>query len=466
MKRFFIGLTILCLFLVGVFLYMQWFDYKNSASETGQTQEAELVQTISISREQSNLIVEQQISGINGKTLNLTVPDGVQEFHCFDEENQPCSLDYNILEKTDSAKFQYIVPLERKSFLLNKWVQFPDEKISKTTVEIVEPIPFKGFWTSAAPSSGYTQEETIAYFQFQSETGSIPLFRSEEPLPIGSIGPIQFFGSGSGVAIEKSEVEKWAQSFPQFGQWNIVYSDLSPAYYKKGLLIVPSTTTSEALKAILIRTYIKESFLVDDSLDPSFLSLIASIIVGEEIQPKSVYQELLNKLTETEREKLQSDVKSHFAKTITPAWLDERIFKIKGLKTTFFTDHFEKGKKGELLFFDPRPVTGMNKSEKEILTLIDKGLRYYPLLETMDLIGYEVNQVPKEKLVEIKKESHIFQFYTDQPYIFENDSRYVLTQNPLTYFNNELFMEEGWLRRLFTLEIIMDEDSIRLKDLP
>ncbi|MET3698109.1 hypothetical protein SAMN05877753_10735 [Bacillus oleivorans] len=466
MRRFFVSLMFISLIFIGVFLYIQWFDFTKSAEETSQMAEEGLIQTISITREQAILKVEQQVSGINGNSLSYIVPNGVQDIQCLDEENQPCRLNHNVIEQADAVKFQYVVPMEGKTFLFNEWVHFPDVKISETTVEIIEPLPFKGFWTSTAPLFGHTQQETISYYQFQSDKGSVSLFRSEELLQMASIGPIQIFGSGSNGSLEKSEVEKWVEKFPQFGQWNIVFSDLSPAYYTKGLLIVPSTTTSEALRTILIRTYIKDSFIVDDTLDPSFSGLIASILLEEEIQSESVYQKLLQNLSEIEREKLQSVVISQFTKTITPAWLDEQIFKIKGLKTTFLTDHFEKGIKGELLFFDPRPVTGFNRSEKEILTLIDNGLRYYPLLETMNLIGYEVNQVPKQKLVEIKKEGHIFQFSTDQPILLENDSRYVLTQFPLSYFNNELFMEEGWLRRLFTLDVIMAEDSIHLKDLP
>ena len=466
MRRSFVGLMFISLLFMGLLLYIQWFNYTKTAGETKPIGEAKLVQAITVTWEHKSLHVEQQVSGINGNSLNVRIPKGLNEFECVNSENKPCQIEGKRIDGEDSAKFQFRVPMEEKTFLFNQWVQFPEVKFKETTLEVIEPLPFEGFWTSTASLTGYTQLETIAYFQFQTNSDHYSLFRSEESLHTASIGPLQIFGSGKEGSFEKQEAEQWVQKLPEFGKWNIVFSDLIPASYTKGLLIVPSTTAKEELKASLIRTYMNETFIVDESLNESFLSLISSILLEEEIHPASVYPQLLKKLSERDLDLLQAKIKSQINQPITPSWLDEQLYKIKGLKTTFVTDYFENGKNGELLFFDPRPVTGFNNNETNILTLIQSGLRYFPLIETMDLIGYEVNQGPEENLVEIRKEGHHFQFYTDKPSIFENDVPYLLKQIPLSYFNNKLYMEEGWLRRLFTLDIITGEDTIRLKDLP
>lgn len=465
MKRPFFSLFLLFL-VVGGILYFQWVEYATSKEGSESSSNPSATQKITVTKTDATILVEQVVSGLSIGKYKTDIPKGIKDIECIDSASNICEIgDFTeITEEVESIRISYEVAMEGNSYVFEPWIQFPNINFSITKIEVVEPLPFEGEWIAAAPLVGQTHLSTIAYYQFKGEHGSFPLFRTEQTLSKSSNNTLTIYGEGKETSFQSILNQNLQEKLPDFGTWNIILSDYVPSHFEKGFMVLPSTVSNQEIFEALILTYVKEKFQLKTQNQEELACIVGSILVDQEIGYNKtwVYEQIKSNLTEIEWSKLQEMIRAQISKPISPEWLDQQFFLVKGLKTTFVSDSIKTDQDLKLFFFDPRPITSIRNNEDEILSIIEGGLRYYPVKETLGLLNFEVNYSPEKNDISIHNDREKYLFYTDEPIYFVNDEKYGLLQIPITSFNQRLYIEEGWLRRLFHIQISVSDDSIHL----
>ncbi|GAA0338866.1 hypothetical protein GCM10008967_31440 [Bacillus carboniphilus] len=464
MKRFLL-ITIM-LILIILLLYKQWSDY--AARLDNSEQEIKAIQHMTVQLDDKTLHIEQEFKGLSNLMWSFQVPDQILNLQCYDDSENPCQIDdtHTISEK-DKVSFHYSVPFTKDSFIFNSWIIIPDLEIDETVLEVIEPLPLEGMWTAAATLIGQSSLETVFYAQYKNNGGAFPILKTPEPLFITSIDNIQIFGSGSDPSYEEIKEKKLDQKLPQFGNWKVVLTDLIVPSSAERLIVLPTTSSNQKIIEELVQAYVYGHFILPDMNNKDVLaSLVGSILMDEAIlKSERGYQEVRSHLTNEQLVQLQTQISNSSSIPITTEWLEEQFFSITGLKTTFITDYVNTHQ-GELLLLDPRPVISKELTPAhEILSVIQNGHRFYPLKETLELLGYTLEFQDSPNRLNIFKKNHSFQFWLEEPIYLFNDEKYSLQQVPINVWNGAYYMEEGWLRRLFNISVQTDSEQIIIGDI-
>lgn len=463
MKRFLLITPMLILIIL--LLYKQWSDY------VARLDDSEIkikgTQYITVQLEDKTLHIEQKFEGLSNQMWPFQVPNQIKNLQCYDASGNLCRIEnpYTIYEEEQIA-FHYSVPFTKDSFLFNEWIIIPDLEVDETVLEVIEPLPLEGIWTASATLVGESSLETVFYAQFKNKGGAFPILKSPEPLSVTSFDHIQIFGSGRDPNYKSIKEKKLNQKLSQFGNWKVVLTDTIKPSSTEGLIVLPTTSSNQQIIEELVLAYVNGHFVLPDINNKDVLaSLLGSILMDEAIsKSERGYQELRSHLTDDQLERLQSQIYNFSSTPITTAWLEEQFFAIIGLKTTFITGFVNKHQ-GELLLLDPRPIISKELTPAhEILSVIQNGHRYFPLKETLELLGYKLEVQDSPSRLNIFKKNHSFLFWLEEPIYLYNDEKYSLQQVPINVWNGTYYMEEGWLKRLFTMSVQTDSEQIIIED--
>lgn len=452
-------------------LFWQWNVYSEHHSKANAEEMVEVTQRISVKTNGNILEIAQIFNGLkNDKEYRAVVPETISEWNCLKEDGSPCDSSdenpYSFLADGQKMKISFQIQMEKGSspFLLNHWTaNLPDVNITETAIEVVDLNKREGIWAAGLPLKSYRELEVIDYYFFEGKGDRGSLFWQPTPLEhVRGEQNVDFYSSKE--ASTNVPAFEFLERIPNFSGLSIIFTDSMPETNGIGLMVANPHIENDVLERKLIYNYFS-SKASDFPLEERWLiDVLTSLLTGQESKVAKG-NELLAELKKVHsEEELVKFLEQVFAKnTISPEKLDELLGSLVDKKTHFFTlNRNEETKLIPLYYTDARRIVIGEKLHDDIDVLLVDGDRLFPFIETFEALGYEVKALEDNDTILLNKEGNSYRFYVSQNIFIYNEEDYGLLENPLTMINGKVYLETGWLRTIFKIQVLETSDEIKL----
>lgn len=466
MRKFAIIAFLFLLSMVGGLLLFQWNNYSEQINE--QTSEKIAVdQHIIVESKTNKLQVKQTVDGLSPEhSYQLIIPDNISEWTCTTDDNKSCQIEKNQLtvEQNDrTVTFSYFIPFkkESESLLLDHWaISMQQVAFKNTKVEVVESVRRAGSWIAGAPLVGFEKFDFIDYFVFEGENGLFPLYwQSKRLTSIHHQDEFNLFmKEGSTYSLNTSC--DFLSKLPNFPYTTVVVTDTHAPVRKKGLMITNKPPMGIELdRQLALQYYLQRSTV---KYDDWLYDLLVAHLIGVDVESKKgkqVMQELNDSLSASERQTLFEHITLDNS-SYSIEEMDEVLSKIKGLPTTFFKQNMDHVDTVPLYFVDSKKVS-INNKQMDLDVIIRNKTRFFPFIETMKGLGFEVEHLSEQIL--LNKEKMSMRFFIDKNIFILNEEDYGLLEKPLVDINGEIYIEQKWLRTIFDVNMNEEGNLIRIE---
>lgn len=458
--------------LTGTIAGMLVWQWKAYSDQTGRAEEnAEPIsQHITVESLPNELKIAQKVTGlIPGKEYRLTIPDTLFQWNCKGGNNKACdSADenpYTFFSNDTQMVFQYILPVKKNqtAFLLNNWtVSFPDVQVEQSIINISDSARRDGSWAAGIPLKAQKEMDLIDYYIFEGSGNTPALYWQEAPL-------VQ--AAKNGVAFYTGENQNYDFNFERLGPsgkhpfFSVVLTDQYRKSSGNGIMITGTDTKKEAIEKTLMVQFLKNKFGFPAADEGWLIDAIASYITQQKPGTEKgsiLLKELKKELTGEELQSFFQYINSE-AETLSTEKLDKFIGNLKGYSTRFFSVNKEENASFVPLYFhDNKKVSILGREQKKIKLLHKGGKEFFPFIDTMEALGFEVKTLSGQETMLLTKGNNSYRFYLNKNIFIYNEEDYGLLQNPLTLLNGIIYIEKQWLQSIFEVSIEEGEDEIQL----
>lgn len=466
MRKFAVVFLLLLLSIITAVLFFQWKIYSNDVA-IEEKAESDISQHLFVQSKSSKQIhIKQTIVGLSaGKTYPLSFSKHISEWTCMENDLKECQVDKNELSVEQEGSvftFTYTLPFKKgtRSMLLNQWgITLERVPVQRTKVEIAESIRRKGVWIAGAPQVGEEQMDVIDYYVFEQSGGIFPIYWQNTKLAPFHLRKELSIYSEDGKGYQPKSDFSFMDDISHFYTTIIVTDKHGPVVNEKGLII-----TNEQLQGRLLDKTLASQYFLQRSpvqYEQWFYDFFAANLIGlepETTKARNIQQQLNSALSDMDLATFFDRVKYN-NEGITAEKLDRELFKLTDLKTTFFQQNCTGDAIVPLYFIDNKRVS-VNGDKKEMKLLIHNKSRFYPFIETMERLGFTIEQFPDQILLTKGKVS--IRFYKNKKIFILNQEDYGLLEKPLTEINGMVYMEQKWLKKIFGIHIKEENDQVIL----
>lgn len=462
-------LFILFASLISGMLFWQWQAY-SEANQTVEKPIEEVETVVTIKTMGKDLSVTQTFTGLqDGKEYQISIPERALDWECIKENGEFCeSFDDNpitFLAEKGMLQISYFIPLENENhpFLLEQFIaQLTEYETLRTEIVIIDQERRDGTWIAGLPLRGTSEQEFIDYFVFEGNFSSPSLYWQPEKLLTGNgpYGVNYYFSSPMEAYPELPSLEKLIN----FSGMSVIMTE---AYHEKnghGLLIVQPNITQDMLERKIVYNYFyhRDNELLSEEL--WLLDVLTALITESDS-----HFDKGNLMIETLKGEMAEEPLQVFLhhvmveKSLSPQKMDKHLSTVLGKKTEFFSlNSKETNPFVPLYFVDDRKLMINDMVQENIRIIVTDFKNYFPFVETLTALGFEVKVLEDEETILINKEGNHYRFFIGQNIFIYNQEDYGLLANPLTIFNGEIYMESGWLKSIFNIMINETEEEISL----
>lgn len=451
--------------IVGGLLFWQWNAY-SVQSERAELVEKNVKERIVIETHVNKMNVKQTFSGlIPEKQYVVHIPEQVENWTCLNKDESPCEDGDGrraMISQEDEMSIVYDIPMieRNQSMLLMNWdASLVGVDVKSTKLEIAETIRRDGFWTAGARFIGREKFDLIDYYAFDSKQPSIPLYWEEEALVLTKINErVLIYAKDKLDEMELST--EFTGKFTSLPFMTVVMTEAHEETQAKGLLIVaPNMEQAKLEKQLAIQHFMQ---LSKDQYDLSLYDTLAAMFMNtapETAKGTNMLASIEGALSEAEQEVFIQRIVNKEVPLETSN-LDDLLLEIKGLKTRFFELNEGGGEAVAMYFFEPKQIIVDDKeTEMEVFVVNDK--RLYPFIETVEALGFNVNNLSDQVL--LTKEDVMMRFYLDKNIFILNEEDYGLLEKPLKDINGDIYIEQKWLQNIFHVDFSETDTSVFLK---
>lgn len=440
----------------------QWSAFQQNNDKPAKTEgDISLIATVKV--EQNKLEVKQTFDKLDkNQKYHAVIPAQAIEVKCTDAEGNTCEEGQK--PKGDKMHFEYTIKSSPGlSMLLNDWmIVLKDAAIKKTRIELVDQYYRRGTWSAGLPLKGYKQTELLHYYVFEGANSTPSLYWQEKPL-------IKLTGQ-KGIdyyTIQKEQVIYKFDSLEPFSDnhLSVVIIDGQRIVRGNGLLLAGSELTDKEFEREMAKAFLSSRFGADEEAEVWILEALASLVTKQEPEnekSRAMVQELIKTLTP---EELAAFI-TYFSKQghLDDNSLDESLSSIKGMESDFFSMNSKKGPGFfPLLFTDARSVI-VNGDEKEELAVVIKGDQYlFPLVATMDALGYKTKLGQDFTSFEISSESGTYIFNVKNKTFIHGGETFGLLEDPFQNLNGDWYLEKHWLNAIFKVRVSESDEVFILE---
>ncbi|WP_102262085.1 stalk domain-containing protein [Mesobacillus jeotgali] len=461
MKKVSFLLTTGLFIIICVAVIWQWSAFQQKNDKPSKS-EGDISLIVSVKVEQDELQVKQTFDNLKmNQQYHAIIPAQAIEVNCTDAEGDTCKEEHK--PKGNKMHFEYTIKSgPGLSILLNDWmIVLKDAEIKKTRIEIVDQYYKRGTWSAGIPLKGYKQTELLHYYVFEGENSTPSLYWQEKPL-------IKLTGQ-KGIDYYTTQKEQVIYKFDSLETFSdnhisVVIIDGKRAVRGNGILLAGNELTDKEFEHGLAVAFLSSKFGTDEEAEGWILEALASLVtkqVPENEKSRAMVEELEKNLTP---EEIAAFV-TYYSKQghLNGNSIDGYLSSIKGMESDFFTMNSQK-RPGifPLLFTDARSVI-VNGDKKEELAAVIKGGQYlFPLVPTMNALGYETTLGPDLSTLEISSANHTYYFNLKNKTFIHGGQTFGLLENPFQNLNGDLYMGKHWLNAIFKVQVSESEESITL----
>ncbi|MFT9598103.1 stalk domain-containing protein [Mesobacillus sp.] len=439
----------------------QWSAYQENNDQPAESKgDISLIVTVKV--DQNELQVKQTFDNLDmNQKYHAVIPSQAIEVNCTDAEGNTCEEGHK--PKGGKMHFDYKIKSgPGLSMLLNDWmIVLKDTAIKKTRIELVDQFYRRGTWSAGLPLKGYKQTELLHYYVFEGANSTPSLYWQEKPLfkLTGQKGIDYYTTQKEQVIYKFDSLEPFSDN-----HLSVVIIDGQRTVRGNGLLLTGNELTDKEFEQELASAFLSSKFGADEEAEGWLLEALASLVTKQEPEnekSRAMVEELVKTLTP---EEINAFI-TYFSKQghLDGNSLDRSLSSIKGMESDFFSMNKQKGVGlFPLLFTDARSVI-VNGDVKEELAVVIKGDQVlFPLVPTMDALGYKTKLGTEFTTLEISSESNTYYFNVKNKTFIHEGQTFGLLENPFQNLNGDWYLEKHWLNAIFKVQISENEEAITL----
>ncbi|WP_141431303.1 hypothetical protein [Bacillus sp. 03113] len=466
MKKVWLVSWIISILAIGL-MFLRW-DLFIIKKEPTENNFEEIQQQIMIETKNDGLHITQKWIGLTiGEQYKMIIPKNSSLIDT-DNKNQISKItkiEAPFLTATNTEmSIQYLVEHQDQSsaFLLNDWIpQLASTTITKTTIEIADSIRRKGTWITGIPLISYQKMNYIDYYVFEGSIAYPSLYWQSKSLNrIKGSADLTYYDE------MKRDINELTfpsmQLIPEFPFKTIIMTDQVNETEGNGLLVVSNTIQLKDLENKIITSFYKQRFKRAEK--PWLLDSLVALTTnqnGATTKGQQIAKELLDGLTKSEIQLFIQNINKDMI-PITPKLLDKRLGETKGLHTRFFQLNSQNEQSWSRLYFlDSRKMIINQKLQKGINIIKEDDQDLYPVVQTLESLGYELQLKEDDLFITNHKDEH-YQFFLNKHIFYYNNEAYGLLENPYMMIDEKIYTTKKWLQSLFNVSIEEQKDEVRL----
>lgn len=455
--------------IIGAVLFVQYQVYSDQLDAGGT--EFNYSQEVEIVYRENNLDIRHHFKNLPAQKININLPKGVTSVECFLEAEYSCERlsedqTHFAAGETRSQSISYVVPVDGgltdKVLLNNVFAALDLGEAKFSTVHITTDSSLKGQWVTGLPLVGQQQLSLVNYIMFSGEGHVKDLYWDSSNIAVQHSTDVMSIYSN--VALTAQFKQQLANvQFLNDEHIAIVNGDFSAEGNR--ILFLPEISITE-LQQNVIFSQLESAYTFEETVPHWLKELFASFLTGTvfgEDKTKQIYAQITDLMTEEQLVEWKSELEGLAAETITPALVDEKLSLVLKNHTNYIEKNSSVKTHYPFYYVDHRDVffDGRENQQIEIIYLDGRVLyKAQPVLEALGYTAYE-----GENGYYVNSETRIFRFPLEQGFYVFNQRRYNTTVDPIIKLQNEYFVEETWMQRLFLMELNKSGSSIMLKSM-
>ena len=447
-------------------LFVQYQVYsdqiENSEAPFNYSQEIEVVYR------EGSLDIRHHFKNLPQHEVELVLPNGVTSVECFLEAEYSCNrLDgiskNSILPgETRSQSISYVIPIEggltTSKVLKNVFVQLQLGEAKFSIIHISTDSMTKGQWVTGLPLIGAQQLSLVNYTMFSGEGPVKDLYWDSRTMAPQSIQSALSLYSEQPISIELKD-QLATLSFLDDTHISIVQGDPISNGYR--MLFMPEITVQSVQHSLLI-SQLNAMYTFEEPF-PLWLKEVM-IAFMTETQPtntkaQEIVAQLQSMMSSDQLQQWKDILRQLTNEKVSTQLLDEKIAEVLKSPTNYFLKNSEVDYVYPFYFIDNREVL-YNQKPQSIDIIYYEGKILYEAQPFLEALGYDAYE--GENGYYVNNETRIFRFPEEHGFYVFNQRRYNTASMPIIKIEDEYFIEETWMQRLFLVELSKTDNAINI----
>lgn len=451
--------------IIGAILFVQYQVYSDHVED--EESPFSYSQEIEVFYRSNSLDIRHHFKNLPEQKVELTLPKNISTFECFLEAEYSCDrldkISKSILPgKTRSQSISYVIPLEEglssSQLLKDVFVQLPLGEAKFSIVHITTDSMTKGQWITGLPLIGEQQLSLVNYMMFSGEGAVKDLYWDSKVKTNQSIHSSISLHTNEPISVELKDQLASLQLLNNM-HISLVQGDSKNNGYR--ILFMPTISTQSVQYNVLLSQL--DGMYTFAEPFPIWLKEVMIAFITDFQPTNTKAQEIVAKLESlmsTDQLQQWKDIlKQLTTETVTPQLLDEKIALVLRSSTNYFVKNNEVEYVYPFYYVDKREVLLNNDPQLLDVIYYEGNILYeaQPFLEALGYTAYE-----GENGYYVNNETRVFRFPNNHGFYVFNQRRYNTVSNPIIKVENEYFIEETWMQRLFLVEISKTDNAINI----
>jgi len=460
-KRLFFTILFLLLLIMGGVLFWQWNVYLEKQSAQSKHISYQVNETIHMEVKGRYIEVEHEFFGLPTGNYQLNFQKSIKPV-C-QEDDKSCQQSGNQKQnlETNGGTLRFTYKLKKstsQAFVLDNWaVQLEQVKIENTRVEITDYSNKVGIWAAGARLIGETEKEKISYYVFEGREGTFPLYYQQKKSKQFEAGDVMVYGASSGRLVQA------VQKYEAIAPITLIITTAASPFSSEHLLIGPSV---DKLAHVLSKRYYQTYYPFSNKKERWLQSVIGAYVRDEKPKGKAkqLYEELAKGLTKEQQAAFVSVLKKKRGQEFSAEYLDELLSNVTGLVTHYFELNKVKSHKVHPLIFINQAKWLNRDGEHSVVQSVTVRLkRYYLLEQVTEKLGFHAEWVNQHFY--LNNGSKTFRLYPGKKVFLYNEKAHSVEGTLLTQFNNQYYISEDYMLKVFNVFVREQNNELELVDL-
>jgi hypothetical protein len=465
--KFAVSIFTTLVIIIGAVLFVQYQVYSDRAQT--EVNEFNYTQEIEVVLRDNSLDIRHHFKNLPNQQVDVNLPSSALEVECFLETSSSCerlSEDHKSFQPGEarSQAISYVLPLKQPltaNFVLkNVFASLPLGEASYSTVHITTDSQIVGQWVTGLPLIGQQQLKLVNYTMFSGEGQVKDLYWTPNNTTVQKISEhLTIYSNEPVLAQFKEELGKMEMLSEE--HMAIVQSDVMEPSYR--MLFLPSLSV-DTVQASLTLSQIETMYNFEEStplwVKEMMVSFLTGTIIGSE-KTEQIVLEITERMTDRQLESWKDQLEKLKDNLVTMQVLDDTLSSVLNSSTNFLVKNSEVKYVYPFYNIDTREVLLNSKEIKEMGIIYYEGRVLYKAKPLLEALGY--NAYEGENGYYVNSETRVFRFPKEHGFYVYNQRRYNTSAQPIVKLQDDYYVEETWMQRLFLVDLAKKDSAIYIQ---
>ena len=451
--------------IIGAILFVQYQVYSDHV-ESGESAFS-YSQEIEVFYRENSLDIRHHLKNLPEQKVEMTLPKNVSTFECFLEAEYSCDrldkISKSIIPgKTRSQSISYVIPLEEglssSQLLKDVFVQLPLGEAKFSIIHITTDSMTKGQWITGLPLIGEQQLSLVNYAMFSGEGSVKDLYWDSNEKTHQLIQPSISLYTDQPISVE---LKDQLASLELLNNMHISIVQGDSKNNADRMLFMPTISTQSIQHNLLLSQFDAMYTFVEPL--PSWLKEVMIAFITDfqptNMKAREIVANLQSMMSTDQLQQWKDILTQLTSETVTPQLLDEKIALVLRSPTNYFVKNSEVEYVYPFYYVDNREII-LNNEPKSFDVIYFEGSILYEAQPFLEALGYTAYE--GENGYYVNNETRVFRFPDNYGFYVFNQRRYNTVSNPIIKVENEYFIEETWMQRLFLVELSKTDNAINI----